>query len=432
MRNVTKGVINYTDDVVFAPIPSDEDYEIIKGMMGAEEIPKEELYVYKVLLCDNMVDRDSERFTHKSLERIRDLYVGKVGIKDHSPTAENIHSRIYKTELVVDESRHNDVGDSYEYVLGYAYTINNEENKAFINEIRGGLRKEVSVGLSNKSLICSICGEEMESEGHQHVEGETYDDEVCIGLIDDVDDVYEFSFVAIPSQRKAGIIKAFNKKEERHMSLSLKQIALKICKSADVAPEDAEKLLEEIDRVDKPDKARKALEEERDKLKEDLEKALKEVEEGRTRRTEEYIDRLIDSMKPKNDKMRALARRAIEELIRVDTDGKLTNESERDIRNELESDEYRPLFKATREDEEDMDKSGFEDSEEDTHAIDEAAALEEEREEIINRLESGEYSGFGKGCGSSGKKKSVEFTRKQVSKSRTSNGASCKGIHYSN
>lgn len=427
MKNIYKGVINYNNDVVFAPIPSDEDYEIIKGMMGAEEIPKEELYVYKVLLCDNMVDRDNERFTHKSLERIRDLYVGKVGIKDHSPTAENIHSRIYKTELVVDDDKQNDIGEPYEYVLGYAYTINNEENKNFINEIRGGLRKEVSVGLSNQSLICSICGKEMESEGHQHVEGETYEGEKCIGLIDDVDDVYEFSFVAIPSQRKAGIIKAFNKKEEKHMTL--KQIALKICKSADVAPEDAEKLLEEIERVDKPDKARKALEEERDKLKEDLSKALKEVEEGKIRRTEEYVDRLIDSMKPKNDKMRALARRAIEELIRVDTDGKLTDESEREIRNELESDEYRPLFK---EYDEDMNKSGFENSEEDTHAIDEAAALEEEREEIINRLESGEYSGFGKGCGSGSKKKSLDFTHKQTRKSSNYSGASLKGIHYSN
>lgn len=432
MKNVYKGIINYDNEVVFAPIPTEEDYELIKGMMGTEEIPRDGLYVYKVLLCDNMVDRDSQMFTHKSLERIRDLYIGKVGIKDHSPTAGNIHSRIYKTELVVDEGKQNELGDNYEYVLGYAYTINNEENKAFINEIRGGLKKEVSVGLSNRSLICSICNKEMYSDGHEHVEGETYGGEKCIGLIDDVDDVYEFSFVAIPSQRKAGIIKAFNKKEEN--SMNLKQIALKICKSADVAPEDAEKLMEEIEKVYKPDTVRKALEEERDKLKEDLAKALKEVEEGRVRRTEEYIDNLIDSMKPKNDKMRALARRAIEELIRVDTDGKLTTESEREIRDELESDEYRPLFNGGSEDtdDEDVEKSGFADYEEDTHAIDEAAALEEEREEIINRLESGEYSGFGKGYEVKSKKKNLEFTRKQVNKLNSHSGMSRKGIHYGN
>lgn len=418
-----KGVVNFRDNIVFSPIPSDEDFEMIKQMMPSDEVSKDSLFVYKVLLCDNMVDRDYERFTHKALEELAKLYVGKIGIEDHNPTVKNSHSRIYKTELITDENIKNDLGEPYEYVLGYAYTINNEKNKSLIEEIKSGLKKEVSVGVSNNSLICSICGHQLGEDGCQHIEGQDYDGVKCIGLMDGIDDVYEWSFVSIPSQRKAGVVKSKQieqtKKEEKVMSL--KAAALKIIKSANVAPEDAEALLAEIDKVDKPNEAMKALQDENDRLKTDLEKAMKEVEENKVRRTEEFIDRLIDSMEPKNEKMRALARRAIEELIRVDDDGKLTDESERAIRDELESDEYRPLF-----------KSGDPDYSEDTHAIDEAAALEEEREEIIHRLESGEYSGFGKSHAPT-KSKDIDFSRTSTKKSQGSSytqKTGVMGIHF--
>lgn len=417
-----KGVINYSDNIVFSPIPSDEDYELIKQMMPSNEVSKDSLFVYKVLLCDNMLDRDNERFTHKALEQLTKLYIGKIGIEDHNPTVKNSHSRIYKTELITDDTIKNDIGEPYEYVLGYAYTINNEKNKSLIEEIKSGLKKEVSVGVSNNSLICSICGHQLGEDGCTHIEGNIYENVKCVGLMDNIDDVYEWSFVSIPSQRKAGVIKSkqvFNMKKEDKL-MSLKAAALKIIKSANVAPEDAEELLEEIDKVDKPDKAMKELQDENEKLRIDLEKAMKEVEENKVRRTEEFIDRLIDSMKPKNEKMRALARRAIEELIRVDDDGKLTDESERAIRDELESDEYRPLF-----------KSGDPDYNEDTHAIDEAAALEEEREEVINRLESGQYSGFGKNYRES-KSKDIDFSR-TTSKAKSQNytqKTGVMGIHF--
>lgn len=415
-----KGVVNYSNNVVFSPTPSDEDYELIKSMMPSDEISKESLFVYKVLLCDNMTDRDNERFTHKALEELTKLYVGKVGIEDHDPTVKNAHSRIYKTELIVDENMKNDIGEPYEYVLGYAYTINNEKNKSLIEEIKSGLKKEVSVGVSNNSLICSICGHEIGKDGCIHKEGNTYDNVKCVGLMDGIDDVYEWSFVSIPSQRKAGVIKSKSvSKVKEEKLMSLKAAALKVIKSANVAPEDVEELLAEIDKVDKPDKAMKALQDENAKLRDDLEKAVKEVEENRVRRTEEYIDSLIDSMNPANDKMRALARRAIDDLIKVDEDGKLTDESERAIKEELESDEYRPMF-----------KSGMTDPEEDTHAIDEAADLEEEREEVINRLESGQYSGFGKSY--EPKHRDVDFTRttsKAVSK-KYEQKTGVMGIHF--
>ena len=41
----------------------------------------DELYVFSVILCDNEVDRDSERFSDNALETLRNLFVGKTGIR---------------------------------------------------------------------------------------------------------------------------------------------------------------------------------------------------------------------------------------------------------------------------------------------------------------------------------------------------------------
>ena len=47
---------------------------------------EDELYVFSVILCDNEIDRDCERFSDKALEEICSRFVGKTGIFDHSPS----------------------------------------------------------------------------------------------------------------------------------------------------------------------------------------------------------------------------------------------------------------------------------------------------------------------------------------------------------
>lgn len=50
---------------------------------------KNEVYAFSVVLCDNDVDRDGERFTTDSLYELEKLFVGKTGIIDHNPSAKN-------------------------------------------------------------------------------------------------------------------------------------------------------------------------------------------------------------------------------------------------------------------------------------------------------------------------------------------------------
>ena len=44
----------------------------------------DEVFTFKAVLCDNEIDRQSERFTVKALEDMKKLFIGKTVIKDHT------------------------------------------------------------------------------------------------------------------------------------------------------------------------------------------------------------------------------------------------------------------------------------------------------------------------------------------------------------
>ena len=70
-----------------------EDIALINTYTRSD-LTEDEVYTFSVVLCDNEVDRDYERFTVESLYELEKLLVGKTGIMDHSPNAENKISRI--------------------------------------------------------------------------------------------------------------------------------------------------------------------------------------------------------------------------------------------------------------------------------------------------------------------------------------------------
>ena len=88
---------------------------------------------------------------------------------------------------------------------GYAYMLRSEKNRALIEEIEAGIKKEVSIGCSVTGRRCSVCGKE--ACGHQG--GKMYDGKLCYFTLREPVDAYEWSFVAVPAQRKAGVIKSF-------------------------------------------------------------------------------------------------------------------------------------------------------------------------------------------------------------------------------
>lgn len=189
----------------------------------------DEVRCFSVVMCDNDIDRETERFTDKTLETLASLFVGKTVISDHRWESGNQIGRIYSCEVRTTQKR-NKAGGVLKQLMGKFYILNNESNKAKIDALEGGILKEVSVNVSIKSRTCSLCGEKMhlnwtsyqlECKNH-HILGETYPDGgLCYLNLDDPKDAYELSFVAVPAQPEAGVTKG----RGNHSGLSLEEWA---------------------------------------------------------------------------------------------------------------------------------------------------------------------------------------------------------------
>lgn len=183
------------------------------------QLTAEDVYIFSVLLCDNDIDRDNERFSVECLKELSELFVGATGICDHDWRSENQVARIYRTEVVRDDTRKTALGEEYVYLKGWAYMLRTEENAELIAEIDGGIKKETSVGCSVAHSICSICGKEHGSLDCSHIKGEQYDGRLCFAELNGAVDAYEWSFVAVPAQKNAGVMKSMGK------AVSLKALA---------------------------------------------------------------------------------------------------------------------------------------------------------------------------------------------------------------
>ena len=186
---------------------SREDLDAIQAL-ARKELTEEEVYLFSVRLCDNEVDRDHECFPAATLEELASLFVGKCGIFDHQWSARGQAARIYKTEVVQEPGKLTRTGESYCWLKGYAYMMRTQSNQDLIAEIEGGIKKEVSVGCQVERAVCSICGTDIHQQECCHKKGEYYDDRLCYVTLEGASDAYEFSFVAVPAQPAAGVVKS--------------------------------------------------------------------------------------------------------------------------------------------------------------------------------------------------------------------------------
>lgn len=183
-----------------------EDLELI-GALARKPLKREEVYTFSVRLCDNEIDRDFERFTAQTLEQLAPMFVGKAGIFDHQWSARGQAARIYKTEIVREPDRVTKAGDGYCWLKGCAYMVRTDGNRDLIAEIEGGIKKEVSVGCAVERAICSVCGCDRTQTDCGHEKGREYGGQLCWADLEGAKDAYEFSFVAVPAQPAAGVVK---------------------------------------------------------------------------------------------------------------------------------------------------------------------------------------------------------------------------------
>ncbi len=189
--------IRKATEAVSSGVPTAAQLETINAQAKAQ-LTAEQVYVFSLRLCDDQTDRDWERFDTAALAGLARLFVGKTGIMDHCWSAEKQIARIFETQVVKE--------DGVSFIKAWAYIRRGGSNEEMIADIEAGIRKEVSVGCAMARCICSVCGSEYGSCGH--LKGESYDGAVCCAILQEPVDAYEFSFVAVPAQKDAGVLKA--------------------------------------------------------------------------------------------------------------------------------------------------------------------------------------------------------------------------------
>ena len=201
---------------------SPEELKAINAM-SKKKLRPEEVYAFAVRLCDNEIDRDNERFPAATLEELAPLFVGRSGLFDHQWSTRNQAARIYRTE-VVRESWMTEAGEPYCYLKGCAYLLRTEGNRELIAAIEGGIKKEVSVGCAVERSVCSICGGDMGECAHE--KGRRYGGKLCFAELTGAADAYEWSFVAVPAQPRAGVLKGLGREDGERLKRLEREAAL--------------------------------------------------------------------------------------------------------------------------------------------------------------------------------------------------------------
>lgn len=189
-------------EAVSSGAPTAAQLEAINAQAKAR-LSGEQVYVFSLRLCDDQVDRDHERFDDAALPGLAKLFLGKTGILDHRWSADNQVARIFETQVVKEKG--------VSYIKAWAYIRRGGANEELIADIEAGIKKEVSVGCAMGRAVCSVCGSEYGTCGHR--KGESYDGQVCCAVLQEPLDAYEFSFVAVPAQPDAGVLKAMGGKQ---------------------------------------------------------------------------------------------------------------------------------------------------------------------------------------------------------------------------
>ena len=192
--------IKKATEAVSTGVPTQAQLEAINAQAKAK-LTQEQVYVFSLRLCDDQVDRDGERFDTQALPELAKLFIGKTGILDHKWSTDSQVARIFATEVVKE--------DRVSYIKAWAYIRKGGAADEVIADIEAGIKREVSVGCAMGRCVCSICGSEYGTCGHQ--KGEHYDGQLCCGILKEPMDAYEFSFVAVPAQKDAGVLKGMGR-----------------------------------------------------------------------------------------------------------------------------------------------------------------------------------------------------------------------------
>ena len=166
--------------------PSTEDLKKI-NKYTRREFDADSLYVFTVILCDNDIDRDFEKFSLTALNELKALFVGKTGISDHSMKSSDQKARVFETWIEKGNGTTTADGEPYYMLNAKAYMLKNEENKGFIERIQNeDNKKHIEIALLDQAEIIIEAGLNAQKQFAQNVlRGLTEEEKhVCMNVFD--------------------------------------------------------------------------------------------------------------------------------------------------------------------------------------------------------------------------------------------------------
>ena len=178
---------------------SGEELEKINDY-ARKPLTEDKVFVFRVALCDNNIDRDGEKFSSGALRKLAKLFKGRTDIFNHDLKNSKRTARIFDTWVETLPEKTTTDGEVYRRLMAKAYMVRTASNSDLISEIQSGIKKEVSITCTMGEKLCSVCGEDMHKGGCDHEKGGEYGGRLCYHILDEPLEVYEWSFVAVPAQ----------------------------------------------------------------------------------------------------------------------------------------------------------------------------------------------------------------------------------------
>ena len=140
---------------------SGEELEKINGY-AREPLTEDKVFVFRVALCDNDIDRDGEKFSSGALEKLAELFKGRTGIFDHDPKSSKQTARIFDTWVETLPEKTTTDGEVYRRLMAKAYMVRTASNGYLFLYSALNLTYKVAVRSSShhgkEALLCMRSG----------------------------------------------------------------------------------------------------------------------------------------------------------------------------------------------------------------------------------------------------------------------------------
>lgn len=187
-----------------------------------KQLSKDEVKVFYLEACGDLVDRSSEIIVQETLEAFNDLCLGRAYTCNHDWRTD---PKGVIFDAYTEQRTNKEVGKDYTAHVQKIYILDIPENQEEIKNLEAGVYRYVSVSFSILLPKCSICGNDIRSSKCPHIPGWDYDEEdnrvpsgksgfTCYVELREPEDYYETSRVLLGCQYGAQVVgKSFQDNE---------------------------------------------------------------------------------------------------------------------------------------------------------------------------------------------------------------------------